>query len=419
MNADDAREQARALDARLARGEDIGPLAGIPLGVKDLEDAAGFVTTYGSALHVSDAPAEEDSVLVARLRAAGCVIIGKTNTPEFGFKGQTDNPSFGATANPWNEAFSAGGSSGGAGSALASGMVPLATGSDGGGSIRIPSAVCGLSGMKTSQGRVPNGGHAPPGSGLLTVKGPMAIRIRDVVTALDAVVGEHPTDIFSLPAPEQPWRPQLDDAPLPERVIWSPTLGFANMDREIAALCQTAVDRLEAAGTEVIRLDDIWSEDPVGSWFTLWAAYRGRAQGDVRGTADWERIDPALRFQIEFGLDRLTAVDFARAVDAAHGLNLALERAFERAPLIITPATSGHTPRLGHDGTVNGEETQAWVTFTYGLNLTRNPAGVISVDRTREGMPVSLQIVGRQRDDLRVLRALAATEDLFGTALAG
>ena len=152
-----ARAAADAIDRKVAAGIDPGPLAGIPLAVKDLEDAAGYVTTHGSLAFAGDAPASSDSALVARLVAAGCVVVGKTNTPELGWKADTDNQMFGPTLNPWNLDHSAGGSSGGSAVAIASGMVPLATGSDGGGSIRIPSSCCGLSGMKPSHGRVPSG----------------------------------------------------------------------------------------------------------------------------------------------------------------------------------------------------------------------------------------------------------------------
>ena len=153
-----ARAAAEAVDATVAAGGDPGPLAGIPLAVKDLEDAAGYVTTHGSVAYADAPAATADSTLVARLVAAGCVVVGKTNTPELGWKADSENPLFGATRNPWNLEHTAGGSSGGSAAAIAAGMVPLATGSDGGGSIRIPSACNGLSGVKPSLGRVPSGG---------------------------------------------------------------------------------------------------------------------------------------------------------------------------------------------------------------------------------------------------------------------
>src|SRR6187397_1390602 len=160
-----ALADAAALDARLAAGEEVGPLTGIPIGVKDLEDAAGFRTTQGSALYADSPVATSDSALVDRLKAAGCIVVGKTNTPELGHKADTVNLVFGATRNPWDLERSAGGSSGGSAAAIAAGLVPLCTGSDGGGSIRIPASVCGITGMKPSLGRVPMGGTKPPGWG--------------------------------------------------------------------------------------------------------------------------------------------------------------------------------------------------------------------------------------------------------------
>src|SRR5579862_1303037 len=176
VDGDAALEAADAVDAKVRAGRDPGPLAGIPIGVKDLEDARGFVTTKGSAVFADHAPATQDSVLVQRLKAAGCVVVGKTNTPELGWKADTDNVIFGATRNPWNLDHSPGGSSGGSAAALAAGLVPLATGSDGGGSIRIPSSCCGMSGVKASLGRVPSGGHPDRSWHDLSTAGPMARR---------------------------------------------------------------------------------------------------------------------------------------------------------------------------------------------------------------------------------------------------
>ncbi len=409
--------EARAIDARLAKGDPVGPLAGIPCGVKDLEDARGFVTTFGSALHQKDAPAKADSVLVARLRAAGAVIVGKTNTPEFGYKAVTDNKPFGASRNPWNNEHSAGGSSGGSSAALAAGIVPLCTGSDGGGSIRIPAAVCGMSGIKASQGRVPIGGPTPPGSGILTVKGPMALRTRDIALALDAVCGNEPTDLFGLPDLPSPLRARLDADNRPKRIIWSPTMGYATVDKEVLAQCEAAIGRIADAGVEVIERKSLWSEDPVFHWYQFWTAARARAQGDLRNTPQWALIDDDLKPQIEFGLEKVTGVTYARAIDACHTLAYALATALTEAPLIVTPCTAGQTPKLGTSmGMVNGSAVPGWVGFTYGINMTRNPAGTVRAGTTASNLPVGLQLIGNQRDDLGVLKGMCFIEDLLGFA---
>ncbi len=406
--------EADSVDDRLVAGEAVGPLAGIPLGVKDLEDAAGFPTRYGSVLS-DDTPAVGDSVLVARLRAAGCVVIGKTTTPEYGHKGVTDSPLTGITRNPWSTERTPGGSSGGSAAAIAGGMVPLATGSDGGGSIRIPAGLCGFSGIKTTQGRVPLGGPNAPGSGNFTVKGPMSRLIADTAFALDVCVGPHPTDAFSLPRSGSPWYEAAEAPRLPSRVVWSPTLGYADVDAEIAAVCEAAVAQLENAGVEVIVLDDLWSEDPVMSWYLTWATLRARAQGHLVDTPSWEQIDPTLRIQIQHGLET-SGLDIVAGIDAVHDLNLKLDRAFEEAPILLTPMCAGQTPVIGHDGTINGQESQGWVAFSYGFNLTRNPAGTVRCGFTGDGMPVGLQVVGRQLADVAVLQTIASCEEVFGTS---
>jgi len=415
VDFDDALRQAEAIDGLLQQGDPVGPLAGIPIGVKDLEDARGFVTTYGSALHTGDEPAPEDSPLVALLRRAGCVIVGKTNTPEFGFKGMTDNRPFGATRNPWNLEYSSGGSSGGTAAALASGMLPLGTGSDGGGSIRIPSSVCGFSGIKPSQGRVPVGGRFAPGSGILTVKGPTALRTRDVAYALDAVLQEDPTDIFSMPRPTESWRGALNHENRPKRVVWSPTMGFSKVDSQVLGHCEAGIKALNGAGVDVVVLEEIWDEDPGRWWYAFWSSARARAQGELRGTPEWELIDEELRPQIEHGLEKVSGVDYAKALDACHYLNAKLLDAFRLGDFILTPTTNGQAPQVDSPfGTIDGEQTRRWASMTLGINMTRNPAGTVNVGQTDTGLPVGLQIIGRQRDDVGVLRTMCFLEDLLG-----
>ncbi len=412
-DAADALVQADAIDRRIAAGDDVGPLAGVPMGVKDLEAVEGFVTSFGSALHVNDAPAAADSVHVARYRAAGAVIIGKTNTPEYGHKGATDNVPFGATLNPWSLEHSPGGSSGGSAAALASGMVPLATGSDGGGSIRIPAALCGFSGLKPTTGRIPIPGSAMPGSGLLSANGPMALRSADSALALDVVVGPDPRDPLSLQHPGQSWAAAVATAEAPARVVWSPTFGFANVDREILAGCTAAVEALEAAGTEVIEVESIFDADPVTSWIVLWAVSRFKAQGHLIDTPDFDKLSESIKPQVIMG-SRFTGVDFARAHDDVYRLNSLLEDAFEQAPLILSPTTGGRVPRIGREGMINGVEDQGWVQFTYGINMTRNPAGSVCVGLDSDGLPIGLQVIGRQRADAEVLGAMAVLEDVIG-----
>ncbi len=406
-----ALAEAARVDDRLAAGEAVGPLAGIPIGVKDLEDAAGFVTTSGSALHADAPPAGADSVLVGRLRQAGCVVVGKTNTPEMGCKGQTDNRVFGITRNPWDVARTPGGSSGGTAAALAAGMVPLATASDGGGSIRIPAALCGLTGFKPSLGRVPAGGEDPPGWADLSSKGPMARTARDTAFALDQVVGPEQTDLRSLPLSDGSWRAALEEPHAPLRVAWSPTLGYSPVDPEVLAICEAAVQRLAAMGTEIVEEPSVFAVDPVTTWLVITSASNLRTVAEVRGTDQWELLDPVVRMSAEWADEHLSASDVLAAQDAAHQLNLVLVSVFRTVSLLLTPTVASQAPLVEQDGILDGKPDPNWVRFTYPFNLTRSPAGTVCAGFTEAGLPVGLQVVGPQHADVAVLRLLAALED--------
>lgn len=413
VDADAALAAARAVDERVAHGEDVGELAGIPLAVKDLEDAAGFVTTKGSAAFVGSAPVAHDSALVARLKAAGCVVVGKTNTPELGWKADTSNPSFGATRNPFALDRSAGGSSGGSAAALAAGMVPLATGSDGGGSIRIPSALCGLAGFKPSLGRVPTGGAHAPDWHHLSTRGVMARRVPDMVLGLDAVIGPDPGDLRSLPMPEPSWLGALENAHVPMKVAWSPTLGYAKVDSEVRRVCESAVAVLAGLGADIVEVDTVFPEDPVWPWLSLTASYNLRTLEPFRGTEVWERIDPGLLPLLKLAAG-LSAVHLVQAEDRCHELNVRLVQLFHDVRLLVTPVVAGRTPSIDEPGTIDGVADVNWVRFTYPFNLTRSPAGTVCAGFADDGMPVGLQLVGPQHGDLVVLRAMAALEEALG-----
>ncbi len=416
VDGDRALEAAAALDARVAAGADPGPLAGIPIGVKDLEDAAGFVTTQGSVLFEHAHPAPADSHLVARLRAAGCIVVGKTNTPELGWKADTTNALFGPTSNPWNLDHSPGGSSGGSAAAIAAGMVPLATGSDGGGSVRIPASCCGLTGIKPSLGRVPSGGAEPPDWHHLSTKAPMARRIADVVAALEVAVGPDPTDLRSLPRPEASWTAAIADPRVPARVAWSPTLGYAPLDDEVRAVCERAVATLESLGAEVVVIDEVFEEDPVSDWLTLAMAYNLRSLAPHRDTPGWDRVDPALAAAMDWAASSITAVDLIKAEDACHRLNLKLVELFHDVRLLVTPTCAAPPPprSLESQGMINGNIDANWVRFTYPFNMTRSPAASVCAGLTASGLPVGLQLVGPQHADLVVLRSAAALEEAIG-----
>lgn len=408
-----ALAEAAALDERVAAGEDVGPLAGVPLAVKDTEDAIGYTTTIGSAFHRGDPPAEHDSILVARLRAAGCVVVGKTTTPEHAWKGDSITAWGHAARNPWNLERSAGGSSGGSAAAVAAGLVPMATGSDGGGSIRIPAALNGLTGFKPSLGRIPAGGPSSPGWLDLSSKGVMTRRVADALPGLDVAVAPDPTDLRSLPRPETPWSSSVGDVGAPLRVAWSPTLGFARPDGEILAACERAVGLLADAGTEVDEVETVWDRDPMREWFRIVSVCNERTLGALRDTDHWEAIDPGLALTADLGR-AYGAPDLLRGIDGTHTLNLALVELFHRHSLLLCPTVAGQTPLLGTNvGLIDGVEEANWVRYTYGFNMTRSPAGTVCCGFTADGMPIGLQVVGPQHADVAVLRALTLLEELL------
>jgi len=416
-DAERTMEQAAAVDALVAAGVDPGPLAGVPLGVKDLEDAAGFPTTHGSPLERGAHAAQRDSHLVARLRRAGCVVVGKTNSPPYGWTARTDNALFGFTRNPHSPAHSAGGSSGGSAAAIAAGMVPLATGSDGGGSIRIPSSLCGLSGFKPSLGRVPVGGASPPGWLHLSSKGPMARSIVDVAVALDVVVGPEQDDLSSLPRPEASMLDAVGTPGLPGRIAWSPSLGYAPVDETVLAACESAMAALESLGVDVVLAEDVLDADPVRSWFDVVAACHARDLAGRKGDPGYDELPEELRGVVEYG-ERVTGADVVRAYDAFHRLNLRFVDLFRDVRLLCTPTVAALAPHEddGIMGRVNGELDVAWVRFTYPFNMTQNPAATVCVGVADDGRPIGLQIVGPRHADLAVLRAAAALESAVGAA---
>ena len=410
IDAEAALAAATEIDRQVAAGKDPGPLAGIPIGVKDLEPAAGFVTTFGSALHVDDPPAEIDSLLVTRLKAAGAIVIGKTNTPEFGHTATTQNLVFGATANPLNLDHTPGGSSGGSAAAIASGMVPLATGSDGGGSIRIPSALCGLTGLKCQQGRIPYRQDGSSPAMLLATGGPMARTAADTAWALDAARGPHWADPFSLPPDERSWYEAAKGGEAPSRVVWSPTMGFAEVDPEIASACRAAVDQLAAAGTEVIVDDTVFSELPMPGFWIHWLTYMRARLEEYVDTPDLARVTPHLQ-DIVAEAAQVTGVESVGALTRMFARNHDVGSVLERhdAQFLLTPTIAQMPPTLEEIERDRGPAD--WVQFTFALNMTRHPAGSVPVT-TSGDLPVGLQVIGRHFDEPGVLAAMSFIEQL-------
>lgn len=395
VDGDRAMEEAHRLDQALARGREVGPLAGIPLAVKDLHDATGLPTNLGSAALSSDQPAASDSALVARLRAAGCVVVGKTNMSELGWKPVTDNPRFGATRHLLDAARSPGGSSGGSAVAVASGMVPLATGTDGGGSIRIPASICGLPGYKASPGRV--------------VSDPDGLW---PTLSVDGVITESVADLRSV-LPSIAVAPGgADGSELPRRVLWSSSLGYAQVEPEVLAVCERFVDRLAGAGTEITTSEHVLDEDPLPAWLALTTAENRDRLSHVRGSGAWERLDAGLRRQVERFEGGDPAAALERAVRVRSQVTQRLTAVLDGVDAILTPTVATTAPTLDGRGAIGGRTTANWVRFTYPCNLAGLPAVTVPAGQTAGGWPVGIQLIGRRGGDATLLGHLAALTDL-------
>jgi aspartyl-tRNA(Asn)/glutamyl-tRNA(Gln) amidotransferase subunit A len=406
----EALEEASALQKLIVAGKRLGPLAGLPVGVKDLEDVAGLPTTYGSVPFKAYRPAK-DSVQVARLKAAGAIIVGKTNTPEFGYTGLTKNLVFGITRNPWNPERTPGGSSGGSSAAIASGMVPLVTASDGGGSIRLPACYVGAFGLKPTFGRVPVGpliAERPMLPWIDTVcYGPLTRTVRDAALFLDVVAGPDPSDPESLPPPGLSYLAALEALPAALPIAVSKGLGYARVQHDVWREVEAAIDVFRALGHRVDVLDDVFpdlgTEWALVSSAEIYAllADRVEAHRDEWGRAFYTGLQQA---------KTITPAFIGRAQRKRAELQACLTRIFSRYALLLTPtlpteafAAAGPFPKA-----IDGEPiTSALgaVAFTYPFNFSGHPAASVRAGFTDAGLPAGLQIVGpRFRDDL-VLQA--------------
>ena len=417
ITAEAARADAKAAEAAVMVGGALGPLHGVPVHIKDLYATAGVRTSYGSAIHAGNVPAEDD-VLVRRLRAAGAIVIGKTTTPEFGHKGLTDGPAFGTTRNPWKLDRTSGGSSGGAAAAVAVGAAPIGLGSDGAGSVRIPAACCGLVGLKPTQGAVP-GETTADAFGSNVTAGPIARTVADAVLMQSVLAGADDSDPWSLSAP--PFAGSA--AALMTRDISSLRVGFLEragnrtVGAEALAAAQGSARLLEAMGAvvEPITAELDWIEEPgrvlyMGSIFAGYARY----------LPEWgNRMDPILLGFIEQGRS-ISLTDFRAAQHARSGLFRAVQGLFRQYDVIVSPTlTRGALPadfRPGFDevmvdGQACGTTRQGWSSYMYPFNLTGHPAVTVPCGFDADGLPLGTQIVGRWNADADIMRLAALLED--------
>lgn len=404
-----ARRAAKEAEISVMKGEDLGPLCGVPISVKDVIFTRGVRTTAGSRIYADFIP-EEDAIVVERLKAAGAVILGKTNTPEFGHKGITENPLFGATRNPWSLERTPGGSSGGAGAAVAAGMGPLALGTDGGGSIRIPASFSGIYGLKPSFGRIPV--HPSfPGWETLSHTGPMTRAVRDAALMLDVLAGPDDRDRHSLPEEPGSYLSACDESVKGLSVAWSPDLGYAAVDSEVGRIAEEAAAVFESLGCHVEAVNPGW-ENPEEIFGTLVAAQHFAALQDKLD--QWrDRMDRTLVRFLERG-QAVTAVEYIQASLRRAAFWQDVQAFLARFDLLLTPTLAVPPFALGTLGPreIAGQRVSplGWFPFTYPFNLTGQPAASVPAGFTADGLPVGLQIVGKRFADRTVLAASAAFE---------
>jgi aspartyl-tRNA(Asn)/glutamyl-tRNA(Gln) amidotransferase subunit A len=406
VDAERAREVAARSEERWVRGEPAGLLDGVPVAIKDVLLTRGWPTLRGSRAIDPDRPWDVDAPSVAALAAHGAVAVGKTTTPEFGWKGVTDSALDGITRNPWDPTRTAGGSSGGSSAALAAGMVTLALGTDGGGSIRIPCGFCGLPGIKPTYGRVPAWPASP--FGVLAHVGPMARSVRDVALLLDVLSEPDRRDWTALEPPTVPFRDPAGEV-TGLRIAFSPALGYASVDPEVAALVARAAERLESLGAHVEEVDPGFP-DPRATFETLWFAGAAKVVADL-GDPPPADLDPGL-VRVAARGSAITALDYLRALQARDALGLRMSEFHASWDLLVTPTLPIPAFEAGADVPAGAEDPDwtGWTPFTFPFNLTQQPAGTVPCGFTSAGLPVGLQVVGPRYGDALVLRAMAAYE---------
>ena len=412
---DEALGDAEAADAAIARGDEVGPLHGVPLHVKDLINTAGVRTTFASHLHADNVP-EADAVCIARLKRAGAILIGKTTTPEFGHMPYTEAPLFGRTCNAWAADRTSGGSSGGAAAACAAGVGPLAIATDAGGSTRIPAACNGVVGFKQSLGVVPHDMATDAFSNMSYIT-PTTRNVEDTGLMLDAMAGAHPSDPHSYGMPESGFaaaaRPEGDLTGL--RLAWRPFLGNSVIDSEVLSLCEDAARALGDLGARVEEMeDDLAPTEPF--WLVLSTALWNARFAEL--LPEWgDRMSKTLIGQMQGG-EGHTAEMLARAHLERTRVYRQIQGWFEDIDIIVTPTLSRTAlpieERFFEPIEIEGKPVdtvrKAWYPYTHPFNISGNPAVTLPAGFHSDGLPVGVQLVGRRGEDARLLRVAALFE---------
>ncbi|MEM1981943.1 MAG: amidase [Candidatus Hadarchaeales archaeon] len=415
----EARKKAEEAERALKEGKKLGPLHGIPIAIKDLTPMHGVKTTFGSRLFENFVPSR-DAVVVERLKKAGAIPLGKTNTPEFGWMGNTVNALFGATRNPWNLERTAGGSSGGSAAAVAAGMAPFAEGSDGGGSIRIPSSACGVFGLKPTSGLIPMDlmvelglgpfGHVSP----FITHGPIARSVKDAALLLSVMVGYHDVDPFSLPSPEKDYT-ELEGEVKGLKIAYSPNLGYFEVDERVRKVVEEAAWSFEELGMEVVEKNPVLpnKEEIEGAFQTLWVVAFSSILGDL-SKEEKEKLTPEVQALSELGKG-ISAVEYKRAEMTRGKVWLGIQELFKEFDFLLTPTLAVPPFPVNQLGPteINGKEVNpllGWI-LTYPFNLTGHPAASVPCGWV-EGLPIGMQVIGKRFSEKLILKVCLAFENL-------
>ena len=412
---DEAIAAAHRAQEAVQSGEQVGALHGIPISVKDLELTSGITTTLGSAMFRERIP-DIDSVVVERVKAAGAIILGKTNTPEFGLSGTTENRLGDACRNPWDTSRTPGGSSGGAAAALAAGLCTLATGSDGGGSIRIPASFSGVFGIKPSQGRVPRyGGYGYPAANHFSQSGPMSRTVADTAMLLQVLAGPDHRDPVSMRETPPDFAARLDDGVSGWRIAWSPDLGYAGVDPEVVRVTEMAARVFEELGA-VVEAPNLAIEDPFQAFWDVFATASYTSYGHLLEEQREQFTYYGLR-AFEHGAE-VTGADLSRALLRVDQLRRQMETFFDDYDLLLTPTMAVPAfPVEERPAVIGGKEVDpfwGYLPFTFPINMTGQTAASVpcgfSESPDSAGMPIGLHLVGPRGAEAKVLQACAAFE---------
>ncbi|WP_315836249.1 amidase [Bradyrhizobium prioriisuperbiae] len=407
--ADEALDLARASEAAVMRGDALGPLHGVPITIKDNVAIGGLPMRNGSLASVDLVP-DHDATVTARVKAAGAILIGTTTLPEFAHKVLTDSPLYGITRNPYDLTRTPGGSSGGASAALATGVAPLAIGSDGGGSIRCPASCTGVAGLKATLGRIPNE-QVPDSFANYAAVGPMTRVVEDLPLLLSVMSGPQIDDPYSYALEKFVPKPAKDPV-RGLRVAWITQFGNVRPEPDVGALTQDAVELLAAAGAHVDAVSTPIFDNVFDTYVVIaTTAHAARLEAMA---AKWgNAITPSLRQSIVRGLG-YSAAEWQRASDRRSVLFRAVQRLFERYDVIVTPTMNAAPVGLDAGGSIESEMYAQWAGYLYPFNLTGNPALSVPCGFTADGLPVGLQLVGAYHDEQRLIDVAATIERAGG-----